>query len=266
MMALSLSIIWHSKFLSNTFVFFIRSTGIWSRGKNLLVSLHTSTWFFETNCVDVPEPTSSDSVWSSHSPANKNFSVGVMLSNIFRAPVGLPGKADIIIRQASLAAPLWVSSLNTFCWDRQPRTHAYDIIGRIIAVCIYPFHQRWFYSLVLPTICLYCINAVVALLVIWVICDFQVSLLSRVTPNSLASFESSSFDPFIDKQPKSGFRLWVNSTILVFLLLNCSSCYEAQFKAIFIAFWTYLWFKAYQHLWQTLLDHQHSLNIKAPAT
>ena len=50
------------------------------------------------------------------------------------------------------------------------------------------------------------INAVVALWVIRVIC-FQVSLLSRVTPNSLASLESSSFVPFIDKEPKSGFRL-----------------------------------------------------------
>ena len=60
---------------------------------------------------------------------------------------------------------------------------------------------------VLPTICLHCINAVVALWVIRLICDFQVSLLSRVTPNSLASLESSSFEPLIDKEPKSGFCL-----------------------------------------------------------
>ena len=69
---------------------------------------------------------------------------------------------------------------------------------------------------VLPTICLYCINAVVALRIIRLICGFQVSLLSRVTPNSLAFVESSSCEPFFDKEPKSGIRLWVNSTILVF--------------------------------------------------
>ena len=41
-----LSIIWHSKSLSNTFVFFIRSGGICIRGKNLLASFQTSTWLF----------------------------------------------------------------------------------------------------------------------------------------------------------------------------------------------------------------------------
>ena len=60
---------------------------------------------------------------------------------------------------------------------------------------------------VLPTTCLHCINARVALLVIRVVCGFQVSLLSRVTFNSLASLKSSSFESFIDKEPKSGFRL-----------------------------------------------------------
>ena len=80
------------------------------------------------------------------------------------------------------------------------------MIGRIIAVSIH-FIMDGFTLLVLPTICLHCINAVVALRVIRVICGFQVSLLSRVTPNSLASLESSSFEPFIDKKPKFGFRL-----------------------------------------------------------
>ena len=88
---------------------------------------------------------------------------------------------------------------------------AYDMIGRIIAVqCVCLFNHKWFYSHNLFTICLHCINAVVALRVIRVICGFQVSLLSRVTPNSLASKESSSFEPFIDKEPKSGFCLWVS--------------------------------------------------------
>ena len=59
---------------------------------------------------------------------------------------------------------------------------------------------------VLPTICLHCTNAVVALRVIGIICGFQVSLLSRVTPNSLASLESSSFEPFIDKESKIFLR------------------------------------------------------------
>ena len=60
---------------------------------------------------------------------------------------------------------------------------------------------------VLPTICLYCINVVVALRVIRLICGSQVSLLPRVTPNSLAYLEISSFEPFIDKESKSGFHL-----------------------------------------------------------
>ena len=54
---------------------------------------------------------------------------------------------------------------------------------------------------------LHCIHAVVALRVNRVICDFQVSLLSRITPYSLASLKSLSFEPFIDKKLKSGFRL-----------------------------------------------------------
>ena len=134
-----------------------------------------------------------------------------------------------------VSAPLWVSSLESFCWDCQPRTHmAYDIIGPIKAVYIH-FIMDGFIPHVLPTVCLHCINAVVASRVIRLICGFLVSLLSRVTPdiaNSLASSESSSFELFIDKEPKSGFRLWENCTILVFLLLICSSCSEAQFWAI----------------------------------
>ena len=85
-------------------------------------------------------------------------------------------------------------------------THAYDVVGRIIAVYIHVIIDG-FIPHVLPTICLHCINAVVALRVIRVISGFQVSLLSRVTPNSLAFLEVSSFEPFIDKEPKSGFRL-----------------------------------------------------------
>ena len=77
------------------------------------------------------------------------------------------------------------------------------MFGRIIAVYIH-FIVDGFIPHVLTTICLHCINAAVALRVI---CGFQVNLLSRVTPNSLASLESSSFEPFIEKEHKSGFRL-----------------------------------------------------------
>ena len=129
-----------------------------------------------------------------------------MLSNISRAPLGLPGKADQIIRQASLCT--FVSFVTRYFLLRPPAqdTHACDMIGRIIAVYIH-FIIDGFIPHVLPPSCLHSIHAVVALWVIRVICDFQVSLLSRVTPNSLASLESSNFEPFIDKEPKSGFRL-----------------------------------------------------------
>ena len=129
-----------------------------------------------------------------------------MLSNISRAPVEVPGKANEIIRQASLCT--FVSFLTRYFLLRSPAqdTHAIDMIERIIAVYIY-FIIDGFIPHVLPTIYLYCINAVVALQVIRVICGFQVSLLSRVTFYSFAPLECSSFEPFIDNEPKSGFRL-----------------------------------------------------------
>ena len=141
--------------------------------------------------------------------ANKNSSMGVMLSNISLAPVGVPGKADEIIRHANLCT--FVSFLTRYLLLRPPAQdiHAYDMIERILAEYIY-FIIDGFIPDVLPTICLHCINAVVALWIIrlnGLIRGYQVSLLSRVTPNSLASLESSSFEPFIDKEPKSGFRL-----------------------------------------------------------
>ena len=132
--------------------------------------------------------------------------LGAMLSIISRAPVGVPGKADEIIRQESLCT--FVSFVTKYFFVRPPAqdTHAYDKIGRILAVNIH-FIIDNFIPQVLPTICQNCINAVVALRVIRVTCGFQVSLLSRVTPNSLASLQSSSFEPFIDKKPKSLFHL-----------------------------------------------------------
>ena len=132
--------------------------------------------------------------------------MGVMLSNISKAPVGVPGKADDIIRQASLCT--FVSFLTRYFLLIPPAqdTHAYNRIGCIITEYIY-FIIDGFIPHVLPTICLYGINAVVALWGIRVIRGFQVSLRSRVTPNSLASLESSCFEPFNDKVPNSGFRL-----------------------------------------------------------
>ena len=138
--------------------------------------------------------------------ANRSSSMGVMLSNISKAPVRVPGKADEIIKQASFCA--FVSFLIRYFLLRPPAMdrHAYDMIGRIIAVYIH-FIIGGFIPHVLPTICLHCINAEVALRVTRVISGFQVYLLFKVTPNSLAFLESSSFEPFIDKEPKSGFRL-----------------------------------------------------------
>ena len=102
----------------------------------------------------------------------------------------------------------FVSILTRYFLLRPPAqdTNEYDMIGLIIAVYIH-FIKNGFIPYVLPTICLHCINAVVALRVTRVIFGFQVSLLSKVTPNILASSESSSFEPFIDKELKSGFRL-----------------------------------------------------------
>ena len=110
-----------------------------------------------------------------------------MLSNIFRAPVGVPENADEIFRQASLCT--FVSLFTRYFLLRPPAqdTHAYNMIGSITAV--YPFLDG-FIPHVLPTICLHGINAVVALLVIRVIFGFEVSLLSRVTPTVTALFPS----------------------------------------------------------------------------
>ena len=100
--------------------------------------------------------------------------MGVMLSNIFRAAVGVPGKADEIIRQASLCT--FVSFLTRYFLLRPPAqdSHACDMIERIIAVYIH-FITNGFISHVLPTICIQCNNAVVALRVIRVICGFRIA-------------------------------------------------------------------------------------------
>ena len=90
-----------------------------------------------TNSVDKPESTNSDSDPHTAS-ANKNSSMGVMLSNISRAPVGVLGKFDEIIRQVSHCS--FVSFLPRYFLLRLPAqdTHAYDMIGRIIAMYSVP--------------------------------------------------------------------------------------------------------------------------------
>ena len=118
-----------------------------------------------TNWVDMLQPTSSDSDDPRSASANKNFSTGVMLSNISRAPGRAPSKADQIIRQASLCT--FVSFLTRYFLLRPPAqdTHAYDMIERIITVYIH-FIINGFILHLATTICLHCINAVVALRVI----------------------------------------------------------------------------------------------------
>ena len=65
----------------------------------------------------------------------KFLKIGVMLSKISGAPVEVPGKADEIIRQASLCT--FVSFLTRYFLLRPPAqdTHAFDMVG-ISQLCI----------------------------------------------------------------------------------------------------------------------------------
>ena len=74
-----------------------------------------------------------------------------------RAPVGVPGKADKIIRQASLC--IFVSFLTRYFLLRPPAQdiHAYDMIGRIVAVYIH-FIIDSFIPHFVPAIFLHCIT------------------------------------------------------------------------------------------------------------
>ena len=123
-----------------------------------------------------------------------------MLSNISRALVGVTEKADKIIRQANLCT--FVSFLIGYFLLRLPAqdTHAYDMIGRIIAVYIH-FIIDGFIPHVLPTICLHCINAVVALRIIRVICGFLVSLLSKVNLAALLPWKVQVLNHSLKRNP-----------------------------------------------------------------
>ena len=123
LIAFVLSTIWHLKFLLNIFVFFVRSAGICSRSKNLLTSLQTSTWLFvfskESTRLTCQSPLTVILYDPRTASANKNSPMGVKLSNISRAPAGVPEKAS---SGKQVSALLRLSSLDTFCGDRQPRT------------------------------------------------------------------------------------------------------------------------------------------------
>ena len=144
----------------------MRSAGICSRGTNLEVSLQTSTWLFvfakEPPRLTCQSPLTMVLYDPRTASANKHFSVGVMLSYISGAPVGVLGKADEMIRQASLCT--FVSFLLRYFLLRPPALdiHAYDMIGRILVVYIH-FIIDGFIPHVLPKICLHYMKTVVAL-------------------------------------------------------------------------------------------------------
>ena len=200
----------------NTFVLFIKSAGMLNKDKFFFASLHTSTWllvFPVDPIVMADQRPTRDYLYEPFSASdNMNSLIGMIFNSTSRAPVGVLGNAEEIMRQASLCT---LASFFTRYFLFSPPTqdvHAYVITGRIIAVYIHRMLVG-FNPHALPTICLHC-N------VICVMWGFQVSLLSRVTPSSVASVEISSWRPFKRKVPKSGFLLLVNRTISVFLLLN----------------------------------------------
>ena len=103
------------------------------------------------------------------------YFIGSYVEQYFQSTrTGVPGKADEIIRQASLCTLMCFLTRSFLLRPPAQDTHAYDMIGRIIAVYIH-FIIDGFIPHVLPTICLHCINAEVALRVSRVICGFQLA-------------------------------------------------------------------------------------------
>ena len=86
----------------------------------------------------------------------------MIFSSISKAPVGVLGNAEEIMRHASLCT--LESFFNKYFLFNPPTydVHAYVITGRIIAVYIH-FMLVGFNPHALPTICLHCNNAAVAL-------------------------------------------------------------------------------------------------------
>ena len=91
-----------------------------------------------------------------------NSLIGMMFSSISKDPVGMLESAEEIIRRASLCT---LESFFSRYFLFSPPTqdvHAYVITGRIIAVYIHRMLVG-FNSHTLPTVCLHCNNAAVAL-------------------------------------------------------------------------------------------------------
>ena len=88
-----------------------------------------------TNWVDMPEPLTVILYDPRTASANRNSSRWSYVEQNFRAPVEVPGKADEIIRQASVCT--FVSFLTRYFLLRPPAqdTHAFDMVG-ISQLCI----------------------------------------------------------------------------------------------------------------------------------
>ena len=216
--------------------FLIRSADICSRGKNFLASLQTSTWLFvfpkEPTRLTCQSPLTVILYDPRTASANRNSSNGSYVEQYFQR-TSRGARKSWWNHQASKSLHLCEFPHQILFVETTSPRHTciwHDWTYHTVAVYSH-FIIDGFIPRVLPPICLHCINTAVAFLEIRVIWGFQVCLLSRVTPNSLASLESSSFEPFIYKEPKAGFRLWMNCTISVFLLLNCSPSSEAQWWA-----------------------------------
>ena len=91
-----------------------------------------------------------------------NSLIGMMFSSISKAPVGVLGNAEEIIRHASLCTLESFFSRYFLFTPPTQDVHAYVMTGRIIAVYI-RLMLVGFNPHALPTICLHCNNAAGAL-------------------------------------------------------------------------------------------------------
>ena len=91
-----------------------------------------------------------------------NLLIGMIFSSISKASEGVLGNVEEIIRHASLCTLESVFSRYFLFTPPTQDVHAYVMTGRIIAVYIHRMLVG-FNSHALPTICLHCNNAAVAL-------------------------------------------------------------------------------------------------------
>ena len=94
-----------------------------------------------------------------------NSLIDRIFSSIYKAPVGVQGNAEEIIRYANLCTLESFFAGYFLCTPPTQDVHAYVMTGRIIAVYIHRMLVG-FNPHALPTICLHCNNATVALRVI----------------------------------------------------------------------------------------------------